>query len=203
MYDHVKRSITIKEWHNIQEKGDVWLCKNCTLNDRKTNTVKCSTCRSTIPKHKIENQCTICNKFYHSKCSQIKKNQPLDSWMCNICIDDTLPLSMLDNEKLKLTMQAKHTNFGDHVILSPSFTIQSLLDKIPGSVNYNSDDFLTDLISSRYYTPIKFLTSKFKNKYFSMIHMNIAYLSLHIDDLKMLLDLLLLNTVMNIKSEKT
>ena len=50
----------MKEWNNIQEKGDVWLCKNCTLNDRKTNIVKCSTCRSTIPKHKIEIQCTIC-----------------------------------------------------------------------------------------------------------------------------------------------
>ena len=87
-------------------------------------------------------------------------------------------------------MQAKDTNFGDHVILSPSFSIQSLLDKIPGSMNCNSDEFLTDSISSRYYTPSEFLSSKFKQTSFSMIHMNIASLSLHIDDLKMLLDLL-------------
>ena len=87
-------------------------------------------------------------------------------------------------------MQAKDTHFGDHVTLSPSFTIQSLIDKIPGSMNYNSDDFLTDSISSKYYTPSEFLASKFKKTSFSMIHLNIASLSLHIDDLKMLLDLL-------------
>ena len=52
-----------------------------------------------------------------------KKFQMLDSWMCGVCIDDTLPLAKLDNEKLKLTMQAKDTIFGDNVILSPSFTI--------------------------------------------------------------------------------
>ena len=65
LYYHAKCSITIKEWHNILEKGDVWLCKNCTINDRKKDTVKCSICRSTIQKHKIEIQCTICNKFDH------------------------------------------------------------------------------------------------------------------------------------------
>ena len=164
LYYHVKCSIPLKQWHNIKEKGDVWLCKNCTLNVRKIDIVKCSTCRSTIPKHKIEIKCTICNKFYHSKCAQlkIKTFQTLDSWVCNICIDNTFPFAKLDNEKLKLTMQAKDTTFGDNIILSPSFTIQSLLDKIPGTMNSNSDDFLTDSISSRYYTPSEFLASKFK-----------------------------------------
>ena len=108
----------------------------------------------------------------------------LGSWICGVCIDDTLPFAKLDNEKLKLTMQAKDTIFGDNVTLSPSFTIQSLLDKMPGSMISNSDDFLTDSISSRYYTPSEFLAAKFQKNYFSMIHMNIASLSLHIDDLK-------------------
>ena len=111
LYYHVKCSITIREWHNIKERGDVWLCKNCTLNDSKIDIAKCSTCRSTIPKHKTEIQCTICNKSFHSKCAQIKikKIQALDSWMCNTCIDDTLPFAKLDNEKLELSMQAKDT----------------------------------------------------------------------------------------------
>ena len=120
----------------------------------------------------------------------IKNFKKLDSWICNRCIVDTLPFANIDNEKLKLTMQAKDTIFGDHVNLSPSFTIQSLLDKMPGSMNDSSDDFLTDSISSKYYTPSEFLASKFKKTSFSMIHLNIASLSLHIDDLKMLLDLL-------------
>ena len=164
LFYHVKCSITIKEWNNFLEKGTVWLCKKCTINYRKKDTVKCSACRSTIQKDKIEIQCSICNKFYHSKCAQINstKFETLDSWMCNICIVDNLPFAKLDNEKLKLTMQAKDTNLGDHFILSTSFTIQSLLDKIPGTMNYNSDDFLADSISSRYYTPSEFLTSNFQ-----------------------------------------
>ncbi len=92
-----------------------------------------------------------------------------------------MPFSKLDNEKLKLTMLAKDVNFGDQVTLSPSFTIQSLLDKIPGSLNGSSDDFLADSISSKYYTPSEFLCSKFDKSSFGMIHLNVASLSLHID----------------------
>ena len=87
-------------------------------------------------------------------------------------------------------MQAKDINFGDRVNLSPSFTIQTLLGKIPGSVNESNDEFLSDSISSKYYTPSDFLTSKVNKSNFGMIHINIASLSLHIDDLKMFLDLL-------------
>ena len=97
---------------------------------------------------------------------------------------------MLDNEKLKLTMQAKDINFGDQVNLSPSFTIQSPLEKNPGSNNGSNDDFLSDTISSKYYTPRDFLTSKFNKSTFGIIHINIASLSLQIDDLKIFLDLL-------------
>ena len=87
-------------------------------------------------------------------------------------------------------MQAKDINFGDHVNLSPSFSIQSLLDKIPGSFSDSSGDFLTDSISSKYYTPREFLASKFHKSSFSVFNINIAALSRHIDDLKILLDLL-------------
>ena len=87
-------------------------------------------------------------------------------------------------------MQAKDINFGDRVNLSTSFTIQSLLYKIPGSVNGSSDDVLSDSISYKCYTPSDFLTSKFNKSNVGIIHINIASLSLHIDDLKMFLDLL-------------
>ena len=87
-------------------------------------------------------------------------------------------------------MQARDINFGDQVTLSPSFTIQSLLDKIPGSLHDSNDDFLADSISSKYYTPSEFISSKFNKSSFSMVHINVASLSLHIDDLKMFLELL-------------
>ncbi len=74
--------------------------------------------------------------------------------------------------------------------LSPSFSIQSLLDKIPGVSQNSNEDFLSNSISSKYYTPSEFIASKFKTTSLGIIHLNIASLSLHIDGLKMLLDLL-------------
>ena len=53
------------------------------------------------------------------------------SWTCTFCIDRTLPFATLSDEKLKLTIKGKDVKFGEYITLTPSFTIQSLLDKIP------------------------------------------------------------------------
>ena len=87
-------------------------------------------------------------------------------------------------------MLGKDTNFGDYTNISPSYTIQTLLDKIPGTSHSGNDDFLSDSITSKYFTPSEFITSKPDKNDFSILHINIASLSLHIDDLKMLLKLL-------------
>ena len=78
--------------------------------------------------------------------------------------------------------------FGDHLTLNPSFSIRSLLDNIDG--NWENEDYVCDLTNSKYYTPTEFLASKFPKYFFSMFHINIASLSLHLDDLKTLLRLL-------------
>ena len=87
-------------------------------------------------------------------------------------------------------MKAKDLSFGEHVNLTPSFSIASLLEKIPGTFKNNTDDYLSDSVSSKYYTPSDFISSKFSTDSFSVFHMNIASLSAHIDDLKWLLDTL-------------
>ena len=71
----------------------------------------------------------------------------------------------------------------------PSFTIQSLLDQMPGQ-KFESDEFLSDSISSKYYRPSEFLECKLPLKNFTMLHINIASLSKHIDELRNLLKLL-------------
>jgi hypothetical protein len=100
-----------------------------------------------------------------------------------------MPFSSLQNETFSLTMQAKDKNFGDLINLSPSFTIQSLLDNISGH-DEDIDDFIYDLTDSKYYTPSDFLGSKIKKNNFSMFHLNLASLSLHLDDLKTILSVL-------------
>ena len=98
------------------------------------------------------------------------------------------PFSKLEDEAFQLTIKAKYLPFGDHVNLTPSFSIASLLEKIPGTFNDNTEDYLSDSVSSKYFTPSDFISSKFSPDSFSVFHMNIASLSAHIDDLKWLLD---------------
>ncbi len=64
-----------------------------------------------------------------------------------------LPFSKIDDENLHLTMQAKDLPFGDHIQLSPSFSIKTLLDKIGGAIETRNLDFLSDTVSSKNYTP--------------------------------------------------
>jgi hypothetical protein len=71
----------------------------------------------------------------------------------------------------------------------PSFSIQSLIDQIPGQ-KFDTDEFISDTIESKYYTPAEFISTKFSKKSFTMFHMNIASLQAHIDELKSLLTFL-------------
>ena len=86
-------------------------------------------------------------------------------------------------------MQATPIPSTDFVRGMPRFTIQSLLDEMPGQ-NYETDDFMSESITSKYFTPSQFLESELPNKMFSMIHINIASLSKHIEELRSLLSAL-------------
>ena len=71
----------------------------------------------------------------------------------------------------------------------PSFSIQSLIDQIPGQ-KFDTDEFISDTIESKYYTPAEFISTKLSKKSFTIFHMNIASLQAHIDELKSLLTFL-------------
>ena len=95
--------------------------------------------------------------------------------------------SHLDNNELFLEMENKANLLNS----TPSFTIQSLLDEMPGQ-NFETNDFMGENMSSKYFIPAEFLECKFPpNKFppnkFSMFHINISSLSKHIDELRNLL----------------
>jgi len=71
----------------------------------------------------------------------------------------------------------------------PSFSIQSLIEQLPGQ-KFDTDEFISDSIESKYYNPAQFISTKLSKKSFSMIHLNIASLQAHIDELRSLLSLL-------------
>ena len=77
----------------------------------------------------------------------------------------------------------------DYVNSMPSFTSQSLLDQIPGQ-NFETDEFMSETITSKYFTPSEFIEQRLPSNKFSMLHINIASLGKHIDELRCLLDVL-------------
>ena len=98
-----------------------------------------------------------------------------------------LPFANIDDENMKLTSQGVcDDNIEFCVDKTPSFSIQSLLDQMPGQ-KINTDKFMSNSIHSRYYTTSDFLSAKFSNQNFSIFHLNISSLQKHIDELRTLL----------------
>ena len=156
-----------------------------TINKNKT---KCESCKRTIAKNTVPLQCNKCNNYFHKKCTDIKTES--NCWVCKACLCTDLPFFSLDNNKLLLTLKDIDVSDNDYLNLLPSFSIKSLLEKLPGDISIQTGEFIYEKISSKYYTPIEFLEAKLPKNFFSVFHVNIVSLQKHIDDLKELLRLL-------------
>ena len=141
---------------------------------------KCGHCRKFMPEILRVINCDTCRttqKAFHN----LKMRNEL--WCCKKYSSKLLPFSNIDNNELYLEMQATPIPSSDIVQGMPSFTIQSLLDEMPGQ-NYETDEFMSESKTSKYFTPSQFLESKLPKNMFSMIHINIASLSKHIEELR-------------------
>ena len=127
-------------------------------------------------------------KYFHVKCSGTSKQSFLklknknETWTCYNCVSKLLPFCGIDNNELFLELQNK-PNLSN---ATPSFTILSLLDQMPGQ-NFETDEFMSEGISSKYFTPSEFIESEVSPNKFPMVHINIASLSKHIDALRNLI----------------
>ena len=152
---------------------------------------KCKICCKRVhhSAHNNANKCHNCHDFYHFKCLKINNNGT-EGFLCNACQLDNLPFSGINDSIFSLTLQGKEVNDSECLKLAPSFSIQTLLDQMNGSVTIETDEFLSDSIYSKYYTPAEFLQTKISKNAFTILHLNIASLQLHLDDLKTLLSML-------------
>ena len=148
--------------------GNDWNCLRCRPPTQ--NKMKCFGCKRTIAQNRIPIECTQCKNLYHANCAGTKVDTYLKTkeWVCNKCTISFLPFGGIDNEQLKLTNLGKNLNFGEHLQSHPTFSIQTLLDKFPGT--FSCDDFSFDTGVSKYYTPSEFLNAKFEKNSFSILH---------------------------------
>ena len=149
------------------------------LNSNHRNNVKCGYCRKNISEHLRIINCDNCRKYFHVKCCGTTHK----------CLSSEFPFVSLDNHELYLQNEAILIPASDSLESMPNFTIQSLLDKMPGQ-NFETDEFMSETISSKYFMPVEFLKNELPCQKFSMLHINIASLNKHIDELRSLLTIL-------------
>ena len=193
-YYHVKCTNlkSTKSFIELQAKNTLWVCKTC-LPPIITKKVKCGKCSKTMQSSNINIKCMNCKKYFHGNCAKTPKKKFIEtnSWICTSCVCTEMPFSSLDNNNLALDING-HTIDNDNINLTPSFTITTLLDRIPGNIIIETDEFLSDSINSKYYSLQDFITNKrkFTKNSLTVFHLNIASLQAHIDDLKALLAVL-------------
>ena len=128
----------------------------------------------------LQYKCSTCKKFVHKKCMPSQNEK---YFICSVCINKCLPFFKLQNlEFLDNFDKSKLPN-------CPSFNIQSLLDDLKRNQNENNE-FLKENLKSTYYSPEDFSKAQFNKKSFSILHLNIASLSAHFDELINLITLL-------------
>ena len=210
---HIKCSITIREYRVLLEKNIGYTCHTCMnvlypfnnvetsdelyslfnenvfYNNLSTKKCNCGSCKKRIKKNMPVAHCTNCSNFYHLKCDKLcKKDFPLpQTWYCSACTLKALPFYNISDDNMALTMKGFNDETTTSIVATaPSFSIKSLLDQIPGQ-SFDTDQFLSDTILSKYYSIGEFASAKFSKQKFSVYHLNISSLQKHIHELRTLL----------------
>ena len=159
----------------------------CPVPNKKS---KCGQCSNRINQF-VYLYCHSCQKYFHLyHYSLKKKNLPLPpDWACDSCTISVLPFSNITKDDFLFTIHGISEKISEPFSGLSSFSIKSLLDKLPGQ-KISTDEFLSNSIESKYFTPAEFINEKFDKKPFSMVHLNIASLQKHIDELRSFLALL-------------
>ena len=209
---------TLDHFKRLKASGTDWYCQACndeifpfsTLHDTEFQTLlcplfnipkipnkktKCGYCN----KKRFSNKngfwrfalCTSCGSFSHLRCENLTFDDfPLPpDWKCTKCLSSCLPFSSIPRDDFLLTMKGISETDSNFLTNVPSFSLKTLLDEFPGE-KFAHDDFISSTVDSKYYTPTEFLYEPLPKGNFSIIHLNIASLQRHIDELRNLLKLL-------------
>ena len=65
----------------------------------------------------------------------------------------------MTNDDLLLTIEALDKKSAEFLKSVPSFSIQTLIDKLPGQ-KFDTDEFISDTVESKYHTPAQFISEK-------------------------------------------
>ena len=178
---------------------------------KKTKKVEypCSICNKNVNNNHLAIECIHCNLWSHTKCNYIDIKQyreyqlnPTLSFYCMKCKEDTIPFmrlndyefdSVITNGETYPKNNIKFTNF------TPSLSQQQMFNKLNNEIeeyntrvmNEENESDYNHPITCNYYGVDEFINCKFNSsKNFSILHLNIHSIQLHIDELKSLLKMI-------------
>ncbi|XP_057310678.1 uncharacterized protein LOC130648640 [Hydractinia symbiolongicarpus] len=141
----------------------------------------CGVCGKSVNSNHKAIQCDICKFWIHIKCNGLNADDYIslqnsdELWFCCKCINKILPFGSttppLVYDKSLSSMEMKR-------FLSQLNSIE--INEVPHPETMGG-------VNCKYYDPIEFSALQVNSDKFSLFHMNIASLSKHIDELKILL----------------
>ena len=165
----------------------------------------CKICTKIVHKHDNAIVCDICNLWVHTRCNKLDKkdykmfkDDEEKSFYCLKCMNDIIPFTKLtDNEFNRLSVEGD--NFKITVSPNaPSSPIKHLMfDRINNwinelnATNLEDNNIEANEMNCNYFTIDEFNGLKNNpNESFSILHLNIHSVQLHIDELRTFLDTL-------------
>ena len=166
----------------------------------------CGICSKSVGSKHRAIQCNYCNSWIHIKCQhldakdyQLHQNNPELEFVCLPCNSSIIPFCNLNDNHFDILVN-KGVNFKDDDVIDLAITgNQKLLFDQLNKAIYNSmpnldpidDNTDTPPLNCQYYSTDEFINQKFKSeKSFSVFHLNIHSIALHIEELKTTLQLL-------------
>ena len=163
----------------------------------------CSKCSKNVQNNHLAIECSNCLFWSHIKCNGIDRKQykfhqenPDEMFICLKCLEDEVPFTKLNDNEFDTFLKFDITVSDDiNIRLNPSPTQKVIIDKlnkyIEQSNNDDSDLEYDQPISCSYYSCEEFVQANFQaSKNFSIMHLNIHSIQLHIEELRIILNTL-------------
>ena len=159
----------------------------------------CSICEKNCSDNQEAIYCTCCLNWVHRKCNGTSKteyvkltNEPDgDPFHCMLCImkenSQIFPFFFFDKSQL---LQLNGIDLPSQLKLLESYDVKSKLTSMPGLHDFDMDENLIHKVNSKYYDIMDFSEVKENAHQFSLFHVNLRSLSLHHDELRLLLNTL-------------
>ena len=172
----------------------------------------CSVCNKTVRNWNNALLCDLCSNWVHIKCNKLDKKgydyhdkNPDAHFSCLKCLENNIPFTTLDNNQFNLYVKLGvnyicnefNVNYAPRVRDQKLFigVNQTMYNSIYNINNNIDDDDNEDNIeinmNCKYYGTEDFIQSKFKEeKHFSVFHLNIHSIERHIEELRVVLQML-------------